>query len=282
MLCLARPDLRDRRPGWTVDVKLEPLEASDAERLVEQCFSSAPVGPEARQRILRSAGGNPLFVEELTAMVDGPEGGAIQIPPTIQALLAARLEQLPTEERRVMGAAAVEGEVFHRTAVQALLPSERGVMGEIAALVRKDLVVPHRSEVLGEDAFRFRHLLIRDAAYESLPKSLRAQLHEGYASWLEEKMGEARLEVAAIVGYHLEQACRYVAELGPGDARTRDLAITASSALASAANKALARGDGAAAVNLLRRAVSLIPEDRPWPPESPAPAWPCALQLRRR
>ena len=130
------------------------------------------------------------------------------MPPSIQALLAARIDQLDPLERRVLARAAVEGEVFHRGAIQALLPEEHNVTSRLSDLVRKDLVQPHPAQLQGEDGFRFRHLLIRDAAYESIPKAVRADLHERLARWLEAKMGKRIPEAEAIIGYHLEQAFR--------------------------------------------------------------------------
>ena len=111
---------------------------------------------------------------------------------------------------------AVEGEVFHRGAVQALTTDETQVTPRLAALVRKELIRPDRPLLAGEDGFRFRHLLIRDAAYNALPKATRADLHERYAAWLE-RHGTVLVELDELLGYHLEQACRYRAELGTPD-----------------------------------------------------------------
>ena len=114
-------------------------------------------------------------------------GGEVEVPPTLRALLAARLDQLDEAERRVLECGAVEGELFHRGTVQALAPEESEVTPRLAALVRRDLVRPDRPQFPGDDAYRFRHLLIRDAAYEALPKAARAELHERLAVWLEER-----------------------------------------------------------------------------------------------
>ena len=263
VVCLARPELLEKRPGWTVDVHLEPLPAADAEQLVDQCTGSAGLADETRARILAAAGGNPLFVEEMTAMVQASGDGDVLVPPSIQALLAARIDQLDPYERRVLARAAVEGEVFHRGAIQALLPEEHNVTARLTSLVRKDMVKPHPAQLQGEDGFRFRHLLIRDAAYESIPKTVRAELHERFARWLEGKMAERRPEAEAILGYHLEQAARYRVALGPADGRSRELALEAGTLLASAGNRTLARGDVGAAITLLDRAVSMIPSGEP-------------------
>ena len=135
------------------------------------------------------------------------------MPPTIQALLAARLDQLPSGERAALERGAVEGQVFHRGAVQALAPDDPSVPAQLMGLVRKELVRPTAATLPEDDAFRFRHLLIRDAAYDALPKTTRAELHERFAHWLEEH-GGGLVELDEILGYHLEQAARYRAELG--------------------------------------------------------------------
>ena len=148
----------------------------------------------------------------MAARVDGE----VVVPPTLQALLAARLDQLDPAERSVLERGAIEGEIFHRGAVQALAPDETQVTPRLAALVRKRLIRPDRPELAGEDAFRFRHMLFRDAAYDGLPKARRAELHERFAAWLEAARPEARRARRAL-GYHLEQADRYQHELGRPD-----------------------------------------------------------------
>jgi tetratricopeptide (TPR) repeat protein len=179
----------------------------------------------------------------------------VAVPPTIQALLAARLDQLDPGERGVLERGSVEGQVFHRGAVVALAPEEHQVDGRLLTLVRKDLVRPEPAVLPDDDAYRFRHLLIRDAAYEALPKATRAELHERFAAWLEEH-GSELVELDEVVGYHLEQAYRYRAELGTTD---ENLGRHASARLAVAGRRALLVRDVAAASNLLRRAISLAP-----------------------
>ena len=216
LLCMARPELLDRRTGWAggkvnaTSVLLEPLAPEETGQLIENL---AHLDDDLRARILDAAEGNPLYVEEMVAFVAESGGGEITVPPTIQALLAARLDQLDAPERDVLERGSVEGRVFHRGAVQALAPEESQVMARLTSLVRKELVRPDKSELPGEDAFRFRHLLVRDAAYDALPKATRAELHERFAGWLVEN-GRDLVELDEILGYHLEQACRYRAELG--------------------------------------------------------------------
>jgi class 3 adenylate cyclase/tetratricopeptide (TPR) repeat protein len=261
MLCLGRPELLDRRPAWgggllnATTALLEPLSAEETEELIAALGSSFDQGLAARIR--DAAGGNPLFVEEMAAMV--AEGGSdVAVPPTVQALLAARLDQLDGEERSVLERGAVEGQVFHRGAVQAL----GAETGRLSGLVRKELVRPETAQFVGDDAYRFRHILIRDAAYDALPKATRAELHESFADWLEQH-GDELVERDEILGYHLEQAYRYRAELGPVDDRGRRLGERAAARLAAGSRGARLRGDHAAAATLLTRAAELLPEGTP-------------------
>ena len=210
------------------------------------------VSGELRERIAHAAGGNPLFISEMLAMAAGNE--EVEVPPTLKALLAARLDQLDAAERRVLERGSVEGEIFHRGSVQALAPEETQVTTRLAALVRQQLVRPEPAQLAGDDGYRFRHLLIRDAAYDALPKAVRADLHARFADWLDQH-GEALVERDEIVGYHLEQAGRYRAELGQPDAA---LADRAASRLAAAGNRAIDRQDYRAGDALLNRAVELI------------------------
>ena len=250
LLCMARPDLIERRSSWPVSLRLEPLADEEVDELLGERVS---VG--LRQRIAHAAGGNPLFVSEMLPMAEHA-GGEVAVPATLRALLAARLDQLEPAERRVLERGAVEGEVFHRGAVQALSPEEGQVTPRLAALVRKELIRPEKAQLLGEDGFRFRHLLIRDAAYDGLPKSARAGLHARCAGWLEER-GTQLVDLDELVGYHLEQAVRFRSDLGRLDEAGRDLARRAEERLAASARRAYARGDIPAAIGLLERAAAL-------------------------
>ena len=284
LLCMARPELFEKRPGWAggklnaTSVLLEPLSDGECEELVANLLGRAPLALPVRERIAEAAEGNPLFVEEMIAMLidDGLlrlEDGSwratadltqVAIPPSIQALLAARLDRLTREERSAAECASVEGKVFHLGAVaemtaQPLAPTTQ-VLGTLA---RKELIRHDLPQLAGEHAFRFRHLLIRDVAYESLPKRARFGLHERFVGWLEPKTAERSGEYDEIVGYHLEQAYRLRMQLGLGDDASTGLAEHASARLSAAGHRALARGDVAAAANLLGRAVSLLGEEVP-------------------
>ncbi len=256
LLCMARPDLLDRRAGWAsgkfnaANVLLEPLGPAETDSLID---SLASVDEDLRERIRDAADGNPLFVEEMVAMVRESSNGDVTVPPTIHALLAARLDQLDVMERNVLQRGSVEGRVFHRGTIQALAPDEPESVARLTALVRKELVRPDQPQLPGEDAFRFRHLLLRDAAYGALPKSARADLHERFAAWLAHH-GAGLVELDEILGYHLEQSAQYREELGSSDL---DLCVSAAEPLAAAGRRAALRGDVNGTVNLLERALRL-------------------------
>ena len=285
VLCLARPDLLETHPGWTKPrintalITLEPLSEIEIDGLIHNLVGGTELVPEARARIAEVAEGNPLFVEELLRILvdDGlltrANGGwgvagdlsAISIPPTIHALLTARIDRLEAEERAVAERASVVGRVFWWGAVSALSPStvEPRLTSLLQTLIRKELIRPEPSQVSQEDAFRFAHILIRDAAYHGIPKGLRAELHERLADWIEAAAKEVAGEYEEILGYHLEQAHRWLTELGPANERAERLGRRAAVPLASAGRRAFARGDMPAAVNLLSRASALLPQHDP-------------------
>jgi class 3 adenylate cyclase/tetratricopeptide (TPR) repeat protein len=259
LLCLARPDLVDARPAWGAHSRaetltLEVLSEAESDELIDELISRSELAVETRARISEVAAGNPLFVEQLLAMFS--EGGDLErVPATIQALLAARLDSLPDQERELLERAAVVGLEFEWEALGKLSPDSRRPSGaELAALVRKDLIRPHEAI---EDTFRFRHLLIRDAAYDRIPKEVRSELHEQFAGWLDGR-GE---EFDEIVGYHLERAYRCLVELRRSGERADILAEGAAQRLSRAGQRAYARADTRATVNLLERAASLLGTD---------------------
>jgi class 3 adenylate cyclase/tetratricopeptide (TPR) repeat protein len=281
LVCQARPELLDARPGWmtakpnTSMFMLRPLTASQTERLIRGLVGGTDLPAEAGSRIAAVAEGNPLFVEETVRMlVDDDvlrqlegrwtvtgELSSVAIPRTIHALLTARLDRLEPEERGVIERASVVGRSFWWGAVSELSPAElRPRIGTfLQSLVRKQLIEPYRSELPQEDSYRFTHILVRDAAYDGIPKSRRAQMHEQLADWLEAKTRDLPADYEEIIGYHLERAHRSVLELGPPSQRTTALANHAAKPLAAAGQRAFARGDMPAAVNLLSRATALLP-----------------------
>jgi tetratricopeptide (TPR) repeat protein len=277
LVCLARPDLIDRRPGWltlrpNVDtLAVHRLSEADAETLLTETLPSRPRRGETEEgelrRITEAAEGNPLFLEQMAAMLaesDGDEAAAVAVPPSIQALLAERLDQLSDDERAVIERAAVVGREFWFNAVVDLSsPAARPAVGShLMALVRKELIRPDVSELAREDGFRFQHILIRDAAYEALPMSVRAELHERFARWLERKASGAELEVEVeeITGYHFEQAFQYRQAVGPQDEQCVALGTSAAHHLGRAGERALASGDVAAAASLFERATAASDE----------------------
>jgi tetratricopeptide (TPR) repeat protein len=264
VLCTARPELLEERPGWgggklnASAMLLEPLSSEDSLALLNELGDG--LDPDARARVIEGSEGNPLFLEEMAALAR--ERGTVEVPPTIQALLTARLERLGADERELLERGAVEGEVFHRLAVKALAGERLAAEVELrlAGLVRKELIRPHPATFKNDDAFRFRHLLIRDAAYDTLPKATRADLHDRFAVWLQEHAAEM-VELDEIAGWHLEQAVKYRRELG--QTIDPDVVLTAGRHLAAAGRRAIARSDVAAASNLLERALALTPEEDP-------------------
>ena len=261
LLCLARPDLLDERPGWgggklnATTVLLEPLSLVETDELIDSLLAGVDLDAALRDRIRSASEGNPLFVEQMLAMIEESPGD-VTVPASIQALLAARLDQLPALERAALERGAIEGQVFHRGSVAALADDPE-ISSRLLGLVRKELVRPSTPTLPGDEAFRFRHLLIRDAAYDSLPKATRAELHSRFAAWLGEH-APALVELDEILGYHLEQAALYRAELGEPDGA---LASQAAARLAAAGLRARAREDDHAAASLLGRAVALLGDD---------------------
>jgi class 3 adenylate cyclase len=267
LCCMARPELLERHPGWSggknaASVMLEPLSDAETDELIGSLLGDTALAGSLNDRIREAAEGIPLFVEEMVALLREAHGVGVSVPATIQSLLAARLDQLDPAERVVLERGAVEGRVFHRGAVQTLVAEMEHVDALLTALVRKELIRPERPQLAGEDAYRFRHLLMRDAAYDGLPKRTRAELHERLASWLDQPAADL-VETDEILGYHLEQAHRYRAELGRLDEHGLHLGKRAAERLAAAGARALGRNDVGAAVKLLERGLALCPPDDP-------------------
>jgi len=280
ILCDARPTLLEHRTAWSerpnaAQVLLEPLTAEQSEQVIKNLIGGTELDEGVRAHIVETAEGNPLFVEQLLSMLidDGllllengqwsaPDGlRDFAVPPTIQALLSARLDALGREERAVIEPAAVAGNVFPEGAVQELAPDavREHVHDLLAALSSKQFVRPDPTERAFERAYRFDHALIRETTYDGLLKRARATLHEQFVRWADRVNGDRALEYEEILGYHLEQAHRYLAELGPLDDHGRELGADGSRRLASTGHRARGRGDVAAAANLLERAAAILP-----------------------
>ncbi|MFI5315625.1 MAG: nuclear transport factor 2 family protein [Myxococcota bacterium] len=279
VLVAARPELRDTRlslttPGGLVSavVTLGGLDAGAAARLAANVVGADELPAALAGRVLATSEGNPLFVGELVRMLvqdgalkrDGDRwttGVAladIEMPPTIHALLAARIERLRPEERTVLERAAVVGRHFSRAAVSALLPRELSDLdARLESLRRSELIEPDTGWFLGEPVLRFHHALIRDAAYRRVLRGTRAELHGRFADWIVSRVGDS-VEHDETIGWHLEQAHQHLRELGPLDARGRDLGERAAKYLAAAGRRALARDDLPVAANLLGRALERL------------------------
>jgi class 3 adenylate cyclase/tetratricopeptide (TPR) repeat protein len=267
IVCTARPELLDQVPSWSggrtdaTAILLDPLGDDECGRLIEVLAPGDALPEAQRARVIDAAEGNPLFVEQFLAI--GASGGDLDVmPPTIGALLAARLEQLTEVERRVLECAAVEGRVFHRSAVDAVLPAgdEPASAELLERLTRRELIEPHPGHLHGEEAFRFQHILIRDAAYAATPKRVRAAGHERFAGWLEAAAGDRRLEFEEIQAHHLAESVRYRRELHDTGPETELLAGRAADCYRRAADRAAVRSDYAAGATMLARAATLLPD----------------------
>jgi class 3 adenylate cyclase/tetratricopeptide (TPR) repeat protein len=274
LLCLARPELLEHRPSWSggklnsASLTLDSLTDDEADALIDNLVGDdVPVGrreltADLRKQITEKGGGNPLFVEQMVALLaQKSDITGVEVPPTIQTLLAARLDALSDGERAVIERAAVVGTRFWHGAVVDLLPAElrEEVAEALHTLVRKDLIRVDPTEIAGEQGYRFRHILIRDAVYAAIAKSVRADLHEQFANFIETTARGWLTEIEEIVGYHLEQAYHHRTQLASLDDHAADLAARAARHLAAAGGRALARGDVSAAANLLSRTAALLP-----------------------
>jgi len=282
LVCMARPELADERPGWSraklnaTTLLLEPLSGADCEALVRALLGANLPEPVAG-RIVAAAEGNPLFVEELIGMLldDGHlrrvDGGVevagaierVELPPTIQALLTARLDRLSNAERGVVERASIEGQVFHLGALAALGAVPDEILPTVRTLAQKQLFRSDQAALPGQDAYRFRHILIREAAYERVAKEVRARWHEAFADWLEALAGERVSEYEELLGHHLAEAARYRLEIGDRGTETDLLARRAATLCRQVADRAAAQADFMAAAGLLRRVAALLPAGDP-------------------
>ena len=270
---IGRPELLEQRPAWAAEadralcIELTPLGEGPAAALVDALAGDQRIPASTRARLIDTAGGNPLYLEQLAVSLSEQTESEIRpvLPPTIQALLAARLHRLGPGASSVLARAAIVGKYFGVQAVRELLPPEARdpLNRNLQALVAKGLVQQGSPGTGSVEQYSFRHILIQQAAYRAIPKSLRAELHRRFADWLEYVFAEPLPQRAEILGYHLEQSVRYWNELRPAEAQTAELARRAAAHLETAGCAAYERGDALAAVRLLDRAAALLPGDDP-------------------
>lgn len=271
LVCVARPELLEQRPAWAAgierarSIELAPLAEGSAAALLDSLTGDQGIPLSTRIRLLETAAGNPLYLEQLTASLSEQADSEIWpvLPPTIQALLGARLQRLGPGASSVLARAAIVGKDFGVQAVRELLPPEARspLSRNLQTLVAKRLVEHEPSDRRPGEDYSFRHILIQEAAYRAIPKSLRAELHHRFADWLEYVFWEPATERPEILGYHLEQSVRYLSELRPAEAQSSPLPRRAAGHLETAGRAAHDRDDALAAVNLLVRAAALLPRD---------------------
>jgi class 3 adenylate cyclase/tetratricopeptide (TPR) repeat protein len=267
IVCEARPELLQERNRWPADnqratrLDLPPLSDGETRQLIESAAAEFELNPDACRRVAAAAEGNPFYVQEFIRLLldSGEDADAGRVPPTINALLNARLDALPASDLAVAERAAIVGRSFDMAAVLGLFPPHEGrpVLAALDSLTERNLIRADFGSS-NELRFSFGHQLIRDAAYSRIPKAERAQLHEHFADWLDQHASDQYLEVNELVGYHLEQAYRYREALGTLDGPGRDLAKRAAGRLVVAGRRAHDRSAIAAAADILDRAVKLL------------------------
>jgi class 3 adenylate cyclase/tetratricopeptide (TPR) repeat protein len=269
VVCVARYDLLDERPDWggglgdSLNLYLEPMPVDDAIELALEAGEG--LDHATAERIARHAGGNPFFIIETTGMLMHEEAQLVAgdtgpipeqlLPPTVQAVIAARIDHLPLDARELVRRASVfPRAAFHLSELALVAEPDERVLDvlEDEELLMRDEERP--------DARRFRHGLVRDVAYESLPKRERQRLHLRVADRLSDDPATARRYPRSIA-YHLEQAARAALDLDPSN---RELADRAAQALAKAGDLALEASDARAAADLFERALAMTGPEKTW------------------
>lgn len=279
VLCLARPEFLDDRPSWgggklnVTNVLLKSLSPAESAELIQDLLGGSGLSKDATERLVSGAGGTPLFLEQLLAMLvdDGllhhdTDGWhvtgdieVVSVPPSIGALLTARLERLSPGERQVLEAASVVGHVFYAGAAAELTALDPAVVnGHLRSLTRKEMIRSERSDIAGEEGFAFSHTLVRDSAYQVVPKLRRAELHERLARWLDKRSDSLSGEADDFVGHHLAEAAALRRDLGELDDGTSSLAEEAATRLSAGAGRLMAT-DVTSAAAMYARAAELVP-----------------------
>jgi tetratricopeptide (TPR) repeat protein len=282
LLCLARPDLIDRRPGWgaqrrSSQLGLVRLDDDETRQLVAELLAIENLPEQVRAEVVSRAEGNPLFVEEfLRLLIDGGyvkkrgsrwtatrAATSLALPPTVQGLIAARLDQLPAQVKRLVQYATVAGRVVSQDALDALAPGNHPA--HLAEAVRRDVLIPSdEASFGGGKTYRFSHVLVRDVAYATLAKSDRLRLHDLFGRWLENVLGDRRDESADVVAYHAEQAHLLSREVIAPQAGSGRRAFEW---LMRAGDLAAAREDLRAAMRLFARAAAVAGDAEATPRE---------------
>ncbi len=278
LLCTARPELYERRPGWgggkrnSTTVALSPLQADEIAALVSSLLNETLLPAETQSALLERAGGNPLYAEEFVRMLTDrgilqrrgrawqiATDGDIPVPDTVQALIAARMDTLSPERKALLHDAAVVGRVFWPGVVATMGNADRDeVVNGLHDLLRKELVRPvRRSSMQGEDEFTFWHILVRDVAYAQIPRAQRAARHLKAAGWIESAAGERVGDHADILAHHYLQAV----ELGGLAGEEADTARAAAARYLYLAGQRASQLDVTRAAALFRQALALVPAD---------------------
>jgi DNA-binding SARP family transcriptional activator len=262
LLALARPELVDARPDWgggglnASSIRLDALPPDDAIVLLDRLAENVELDADRRPAILDAAAGNPLFLEHLlVAALEGDES----VPDSIRTLLAARLDRLGPDERRVAQAAAVYGEQFPASVIQSVVGDDPRPI--LLTLARRDFVALERPDELGDEMWGFRHALVRDEAYASIPKRRRAHLHERIAELVAERAELRGVDADELIGHHLEAAHLATRDVDPQAPELARLAAGAASRLEAAGRQAFEEGDMATCTPLLSRAHALMEPD---------------------
>ncbi|MDQ2951900.1 MAG: AAA family ATPase [Chloroflexota bacterium] len=287
LLCLARPDFRELRPGWgsaaanSTAITLAPLTSEESRRLITELLAIDDLPEELRSNVVTRAEGNPLYVEEFLRMLmetdrivkrgdrwtAGASIASAEVPPTLQGLITGRLDRVGADVKALLQRASLAGRLFSTDALTALADGTKPDPALLRDAIRRDLLIEADERALGSGrVFRFKHVLIRDVAYSTLPKAERSRLHDRYGRWLEATLGDRRHEIADIIAHHAEQAFVLARELNAPTAAA--LGRRALDLLLEAARNANERVDLHAALNLYTRAkgtsdiVGATPEER--------------------
>ena len=264
VVCSARPELLERRPGWgggkrnAATVSLAPLSEEDTARLLAALLGTPVLPAEQQAALLQRAGGNPLFAEEYARMLADGSDPAAAAPETLQGVVAARIDALAEEEKELLQLAAVLGKVFWTDALASLSGASPWALDEwLHALERKEFVRrEHRSAVAGSKQYVFVHALVRDGAYGQMSRAARADVHRRVADWIETLPADRADDRTEILAHHLVEAIAYSRAAGLD---ADDLVPRAAAALRESGDRAWSIGALRAALGFYTRLRELDP-----------------------